>query len=266
MNCGEVEERDILERYLLDRLSESEREEFEQHYFECASCFSYLQAGLTVQAELRHQPLMPTPVGSSPLRRVWAWTPAFATLALLLVLGIWWYSERKHPPSQQASAPALRASPEVAGQSQTPSPTGPALEELARVEPPPYAAVVLRGAEDEAHETFRKAMQYYVKGNYTDAIPGLRAAVKASPGTASFHFYLGACYLLTGQTDSAIGSFRKTVSLGNPMYSEQAHFYLAKAYLQKKDVATAEDELQKTVRLRGSMEAEAGEILRQLRK
>jgi tetratricopeptide (TPR) repeat protein len=263
MDCRETEERDIVERYLLDRLSESERDEFEQHYFECASCFSRLQIGLTVQAELRHQ-LMPAPAGGGFLRRVWAWTPAFATLALLLVVGIWWYSARNHQSSQQVSSSPPRANPEVRGQSQPPSP--PSLEELARVEPPPYAAVVLRGAEDETHETFREAMEYYSKGDYASAIPGLRAATKASPQTASFDFYLGACYLLTGQTDSAIESFRKTVSLGNPTYSEQAHFYLAKAYLQRKDVATAEDELQTTVRFGGSMEAKAGDILRQLRK
>ena len=57
MNCQEVEERDILEGYLLNRLSEAERDEFELHYFECESCVSLLQTGLTVQAELQRQSL-----------------------------------------------------------------------------------------------------------------------------------------------------------------------------------------------------------------
>jgi Tfp pilus assembly protein PilF len=126
--------------------------------------------------------------------------------------------------------------------------------------------MVLRGAEDEGQETFRKAMQYYVKRDYAQAIPGVRTAVKASPRTPSFNFYLGACYLLTGQTDSAIVSFRKTVSLGDPAYSESAHFYLAKAYLRKNEVSAAEDELQTTIRLHGDQEAEARDILRQLLK
>jgi tetratricopeptide (TPR) repeat protein len=142
----------------------------------------------------------------------------------------------------------------------------PSLEELARVEPPPYPGAVLRGAEDKSHENFRKAMQFYAKGDYAKAIPGVRAAAKASPQTASFNFYLGACYLLAGQTDPAIVSFRQTVSLGDPAYSESAHFYLAKAYLQKKEVTRAKDELQKTVQFHGSLESEAAEILRQLSK
>jgi TolA-binding protein len=266
MNCQEVEDRDIADLYLLDRLTEPERDEFEKHYFECESCFSQLQSGLMLQAELRRQPVARSQTGGALLRRLWAWTPAFVAAALLFTMGIWWYSTRAYRPSQQASSAPARPKPEVAGQSQAPSPAASSLEELARVEPPPYSAVVLRGAEDEAQEGFQTAMRYYVKGEYAHAIPGLRASVKASPQTARFNFYLGACYLLTDQTDSAIESFRKTVSLGDPSYSEPAHFYLAKASLRSRQVTAAEDELQKTVQLHGSMEAEAAEILHQLRK
>jgi TolA-binding protein len=266
MNCQEVEDRDIAELYLLDRLTEPERDEFEKHYFECESCFSQLQAGLMVQAELQRQPLARSQTGDALLRRMWAWIPALAAAALLFAVGIWWISARANRPSQQASSAPARRSPEVAAQSQPPLRAASSLEELARVEPPPYSAVMLRGAEDEAQESFRTAMQYYVKGEYAHAIPGLRAAVKVSPRTARFNFYLGACYLLIDQTDSAIEFFRNTLSLSDPTYSESAHFYLAKAYLKKKDVPHAEDELRTTMQLRGSKEAEAGEILRQLRK
>jgi TolA-binding protein len=262
MDCREVEEQDITERYLLGQLADPEREEFEKHYFECRSCFSQVQTGLTLQAELRHQPLMPAQARGRSLRRIWAWSPAFVVFVLLSGVVIWWYSSRNRQPLQQASLSPPKASPEVTVQSQ---PSSPALEELARVEPPPYSAAVLRGADDEGQETFRKAMQFYPKGDYAHAIPGLRAAVKASPRTARFNFYLGACYLLVGQADPAIVSFRKTVSLGDPAYSESAHFYLAKAYLQKKEIAAAADELQKAVQLHGSLEVKAGEILRQLR-
>ena len=261
MNCKEVEDRDILEEYLLDRLTEPEREEFEKHYFECGTCFSQLQTRLALQTELRRQPAMPARARGAGLLRTWIWARAFAAIVILFSAGIWWYSARNRQPSQQVAVPPV--SPNVPVQVQSPS-TAPSLEELARVEPPPYSGVVLRGAEDESHETFRKAMQFYAKGEYAKAIPGVRAAAKANPQSASFTFYLGACYLLTGQTDFAIVSFRKTVSLGDPAYSESAHFYLAKAYLRKKDAARAKDELQKTVQFHGSLESEATEILRQL--
>ena len=70
--------------------------------------------------------------------------------------------------------------------------------------------------------------------------------------------------MLTGQTDSAIESLRRVISLGDPSYAEPAHFYLAKAYLREEDVPAAIDELQATVRLRDSHQAEAGDILRRL--
>ena len=263
MNCREVEEQDIIERYLLGRLAEPEREEFEKHYFECGLCFSQVQTRLALQAELRHQPLVPAHAPGASLRRIWTWSPVFLAFVLLSGVAIWWYSSHSRQPSQQVASSPPKVSPEVTVPSQPPSPS---LEELARVKPPPYSAAVLRGAEDEGQETFRKAMQFYLKGDYAHAIPGLHAAAKASPRTPSFKFYLGACYLLTNQTDPAILSFRETVTLGDPAYSESAHFYLAKAYLQEKEIAAAENELQKTVQLHGSLEVEAGEILRQLRR
>jgi TolA-binding protein len=270
MNCKEVQELDIAERYLLDRLTEPEREEFEKHYFECGSCFSQLQTGLAVQEDLRRQPITREQARGASLRGGWFWAPAFATLVVLLSAGIWWYLARISRPSQQAVTSPPNASPEVSVQPQTPlaapSVQSPSMQELARVEPPPYSDMVLRGAEDPGHESFRNAMQYYVKGDYAHAIPGVRAAVKASPRTPSFNFYLGACYLLAGQTDLAVASFRKTVPLGDPAYSESAHFYLAKAYLRKNSVSAADDELQRTVRLRGDHEVEARDILRQLHK
>jgi tetratricopeptide (TPR) repeat protein len=266
MNCNEVEEREILQAYLLDRLTEPEREEFEKHYFECASCFSQLQTGLAVQAELQRSPVMPARARGASFRLMWAWTPAFVTVALLLAVGIWWYSAQKQQHPQQVSVSPTKASPEVSVPSPPPSSTAPSLEELARVEAPPYSEIMLRGTEEEGQQAFRTAMQNYTKKDYAKSIPGLQSAVKANPRAASFNFYLGACYLLTGQTDPAIASFRKTIALRNPAYSESAHFYLAKAYLKKKEVPAAERELQKAVQLHGSRETEAGEILRQLRK
>jgi tetratricopeptide (TPR) repeat protein len=266
MTCEEVEERNILEDYLLDRLTEPEREEFEKHYFECGSCFAQLQTGLALQTELQRQPAIPAWARGAGFRFAWAWTPAFVTGALLLAVGVLRYTAQKHTPSQQASSSPPTARPEVSVPSLPPSSPKPSLDELARVEPPPYSEIVLRGADDEGQEAFRTAMQNYATKDYPKAIPGLRAALKANPQAASFNFYLGACYLLTDRTDPAIVYLRKTISLGNPAYLESAHFYLAKAFLKKKDVSAAEEELQKTVQLHGSRETEAEEILRELRK
>ena len=263
MNCKEVEERDILEAYLLDRLSEPEREQFERHYFGCDLCFSQLKTGLTLRENLSGQP-HPGRQAVRPSRRVWFWIPAFAVVALVFAMAIRWYSGQDHRATQpSASRPKTDAEKPAY---ERPALDEATLEKLAQTNPPPYSAVVLRGAEDEAQEEFRKAMQHYVRGDFRDAIPGLQSAVKVRPQTASFNFYLGACYLMTKQPDSAIEFFQKALSLDSSTYAGQAHFYLAKAYLQQRDVSRAEDELQKAVLGGGTLSSEAAEILRQLRK
>src|SRR5215467_3585771 len=106
MNCREVEEQDILERYVLDRLTDSERDAFEQHYFECDSCFSQLQTGLALQEELRQSPPLRGQASGVSFRRWWTWTPAFAALALALAAGVWWYAARREHSVQQAAPSA----------------------------------------------------------------------------------------------------------------------------------------------------------------
>ena len=262
MNCKEAEVRDVRERYLLNRLDEPEREEFEKHFFECDSCFSQLQISLAMQERLRSQPSLGAQARGAFLRQTWAWTPALAALVLLLAVGLWWRSTRRQP--QPPLAAQSQTQPEPSAQSTPPFTSPSPLDELAKVEPPPYKPVVLRGAEDESDQTFRKAMEHYSKGDYASAIPGLRAAERSSPQNPRSNFYLGACYLLTGQTESAIESLRKTIARGDSVYSEEAHFYLAKAYLKDGRIPEAKTELQETVQLGGSRKAEAEEILRRL--
>jgi TolA-binding protein len=261
MNCREVEEQDILERYTLDRLTDSERDAFEQHYFECDSCFEQVQTELAIHNELRSFPR--TKERRSFFGQARIWVPASAILAALFAAGAWWYTGRMPHVEQAVTPPAVTSPPASLAQ---PSTAAPSLDELARVEAPPYSEVVLRGVEDEAQTSFRSAMQRYVKQDYTGAIPGLRAAVRTSPQSAQFNFYLGACYLLTGQTEAAVQSLRRTISLNDPAYSEAAHFYLAKAYLRNHYVSRAETELRTAARPGGSKAVEAAEILRQLGK
>src|SRR5215472_10916267 len=87
MRCDDFEGQDTTERYLLDQLTEAERDEFERHYLECETCFARLQTNLALQAELR---LQPPPMETSPAWfRLPVWAPAFAVLFLLVGLGIW---------------------------------------------------------------------------------------------------------------------------------------------------------------------------------
>ena len=53
MDCGRVAREEILEGYLGGRLTEEDREAFEEHYFECARCFDELRTLQAIREELR---------------------------------------------------------------------------------------------------------------------------------------------------------------------------------------------------------------------
>ncbi len=50
MDCLRVERLGVIERYLADRLDETDREAFERHFFECDRCFAALERARTVRS------------------------------------------------------------------------------------------------------------------------------------------------------------------------------------------------------------------------
>jgi tetratricopeptide (TPR) repeat protein len=268
MNCTEIADQEVLERYLLRQLSEAEQDAFEQHYFECNSCFEQLQIARAIQEKdgIREAS---EPAGFSPgsLRLRGNWINSMAVIGLLagIVFAAWRYHARDNQPVAQVS-PGQSGNVASSELPATGPVASPLIAELARIDPPPFFPIVLRGSESQASERFQDAMREYVRRDYASAIPGLRRVAQMDPQAANANFYLGACYLLINQTDLAIPAFEKTISLHEPNYAGQAHFYLAKAYIRKHDLRAAESELEKTVRLHSDREEEAMKLEKQLQE
>lgn len=257
MTCEQVVRGEVTEKYVLGQLSEAEQQAFEQHYFECARCFDELETYRGLQEGLKQA----APViqrESVAQRAVFPWMRAAAAAGVLLAIGIGYWLERPRPASPPPSARPIMPAPKV---QRPPATRVPSLSELAEVRPPSYTPVVLRGPSDEATQRFHKAMQHYMKRDYAGAIPGLRVASKLSPKAADINFFLGICYLLTEQTDAAIGQLRRTSALGDSPYVEEAYFYLAKAYLRKSDLESARRELKKAIEFQQNHKNEARELL-----
>jgi tetratricopeptide (TPR) repeat protein len=260
MNCEHVMNSEVAEKYLLGHLSEAEQKAFEQHYFECPRCFDELQTYRALQAELKQTAMV---IQREPIvqRAVSPWTWAAAATAVLLVVGIGYRLERPRPASPSPSAAPTMPAPNV----ERPRATRvPSLSELGEVRPPNYTSVILRGAPDEAAQRFHEAMLHYVERDYAATIPGLHAALRLNSKAPDINFFLGICYLLTEQTDSAIAQLRRTAALGDTPYLEETRFYLAKAYVRKADLVAAQTELKKVILLHGEREKVARELLRQL--
>jgi tetratricopeptide (TPR) repeat protein len=249
MDCNEIETSELAEKYILGQLGPQEQQSYEEHYFHCSACFEELQLRQAMQAELGKM----RPV---PRRRVnWlAWGAVAA--ALLLEAGLGWW--RFHP----TPAPDVP----VTSHSAQPVDQRPALELLARADPPAYTVPKLRGGSTGSGARFREGMAQYRVGNYEAAIAALTSAAGADPKSADAQFFLGICYLLTGRVDLAVVRLRATIDLGDSLDLEMAHFYLAKALLREKDVAGAEAELERAIAMHGDLEKQSRELLDQIRK
>src|SRR3954471_2543235 len=247
MTCTEVDERGLAEAYLLGRLSESERDAYEAHYFECARCYSELQALRDVQDALRA-----TPAAAST--RPWVWAAIAATL-MLASSAIAWVALR---PGTSGQAPVIATAP---------APLSPDVQEMTRlaaVTPPPYEPRRLRSAEPR--EAFTSGMAKYRAGDYAGAIPLLERAVAQEPQADDARFYLGASQLLAGNATVAIATLKPIADRQDSPFAEEARFLSAKAHLGARDVSAALADLDRTIALHGAREQEAVLIREQIRR
>jgi tetratricopeptide (TPR) repeat protein len=269
MDCDRAAREEVLESYLANRLSEEDRTAFEEHYFGCARCFDELQTLQGIRAVLSHDGAQPE---RNTARQVHGWAPALGlAAALVLAAGAMLWMRSPTPPGPPESQPQLQsraASPErpVPSESGPPVSPKPSLEELTRVQPPPYQPPRLRRLPDEATTRFLRGMEHYRKADYAAAVADLRAAAALDPDAAHIRFFLGISQLMVGQDAAGIERLRATIAHGDSPYLEEAHLNLAKARLRRKDFGAAEAELKALIQLRGSKGAEAGRLLTQIQE
>jgi len=188
-----------------------------------------------------------------PEDRFWIAIYSFAAFILCVAVGVFsWLAYESH---QEASAgPTAHSKP-------LPSAAPIAEEEfglLAQFQAPPYA----RAASDPAD--FVNAMHGYTHGEYSAAIPALRAVADAHPNVAAARFYLGICLLLTGDRLSGIEELRTVTESGAGPYLERARFYLAKGMIAEHDLKHAGQQLRSAIAQHGDLEKEAQVLLDQI--
>ena len=270
MDCGRVTREEIIESYLVGRLSDDEREAFEAHYFECARCFGELQALQAIQRELSQAGARFGRSSTRPVVR-WARAAALAAAVVLAVGAILWMRPSVTPGSPEPSIapppPSVAHSPaQPPAASEPTSASAVPLEQLVRVEPPRYEPLRLRGVPDEATARFQRGMEQYGKADYGRAADDLREAVELDPDATHARFFLGMSYLLVGQDNAAINQLQSTIALGDSAYLEEAHFYLAKSFLRQKDLSAAEMQLKALIELRGPRMADARQLLAEVQR
>jgi hypothetical protein len=268
MDCDRVAREEILEGYLTVRLSEEDRDAFEQHYLGCARCFDALQTLQAIREELRRTGAS---IEAAPIRSRRPWMAAAglaAVVVLALAVGVWM---RQAPAGSGGRSPdaAARAQLPEEPPAQAPNTSGAperSFEQLARIEPPTYEPLRLRGVPDEATARFQSGMERYRRRDYAGAADELRSAAALEPDGAHILFFLGLSHLMLSQDAAAVDRLQATIALGDSSYLEEAHWYLAKAFLRRKDAGAARAHLKVLIELRGSRRDEARQLIIQLDK
>lgn len=250
VDCRQIEEQQMIERYLDGTLPETEVEAFEEHYFGCQHCFSELQLRHAAAIELASHS---APKASRPpvkTRSFYSWALAVAAVLLLTVTSVW-IARQRSPVDSTPSTAVLQDTDQKL------------FEELARIEEvPSYLQATIRGGtEGPGQEKFRQGMQSYQQGKYADAIPYLHSAVESDPELFPRKFYLGICLLMTNRNDEAIQTLLSLVKSSSNPYLEESHWYLAKAYFRKKDIKAGKEHLAAVIDLNGSHAPEARRLL-----
>jgi hypothetical protein len=98
---------EAVEKYLLDELAAPEREEFEEHFFDCRECAADLKTTAAfLDATVRELKRSRAPKVVQKHRFAVLWRPAFVAPAFaMLLLVIVYQGELRHPQSNAAIAP-----------------------------------------------------------------------------------------------------------------------------------------------------------------
>lgn len=206
------------------KLAGSDREAFESHLAGCDFCLG--QAGFLARADaLGEPPAVPTPLleaarvgrseGPGRIRRYAVPAAAAAGLAasLFVIAAIW--SRSAEPRPEVAAAPSI--------------------------EPYPYEAVVLRGAEEPPANRFGEAMSLYQARDWSGAAAALAVVAREQPDRAQVRFYLGVSLLLAGRSQEAMNALERAALLDEG-YREDALRYLALARARRDSPPPAERE------------------------
>ncbi len=209
--CIDPERGTLLAAYELDLLSPEEQASFEQHLSDCTACRESLYEMAPAIQAIRTSPgqVAERLIPEAPARRMALWRVLVPVAAAAAVVAF-----------------VLRPS------------GGPALPELARIEPVPYVAMETRASGlEEAEQLFRVGMERYGEEQYGRAAPLLAEAyrmMRPSPAAipvARTAFYAGLSFLLARQPDSAQVYLAEASRVSLPVLVDRSHWYQAQACL-----------------------------------
>ena len=255
MNCSDPKIGELIILYEFEALSGDDKRKFETHLLSCDYCFESLYELAPAMERLRKNPARFLPaLAPRTIKRKALFDGIITAIREFL---------RPLPPLVRFAIPAVAVALFFLFIRPTTE-----LSDLARLEPLPYRSLQIKsGAATTATERFFEAgMTAYVQKDYAGAIGQLAFAARQDSTNASFHFYLGLCYLLSNQVEPAIEHLQRTIALGGNSVLEKTYWYLGNAWLLQEDRVHALAAFQKVTELEGDYQWEAKAIMDKIEK
>lgn len=196
LDCADIQDRGMPERYVAGALSEEDRAAFEEHFLLCEEC----QEDAMLAAAVRGGVTPESPRGRVPFARIGLALAAAAAVAFVFLR-----------PGQ--------VDPDVAA--------------LGAVDVPPvYLGVPVRTAASPGDSLFRVGMDAYQSGRYQAALDGLDTALAEGADPAPGEFFRGVSLLLLDRPEEAAAALLEAANIADSPYSPEARYYRAKALLR----------------------------------
>lgn len=140
MNHQQIEQQDIIERYVRHQLSADERHAFEEHYFACDQCFEQVRTTAQFIAAVRHSAKRGVLAESAAAESWWkAWfkpSLVLATAAAVLVVALGYVFLRQTPAPHEEIAREQEQKPQRNDGVTSPATPSPAPVDVAINHPP----------------------------------------------------------------------------------------------------------------------------------
>jgi predicted Zn-dependent protease len=137
-----------------------------------------------------------------------------------------------------------------------------ALADLGRLDPPAYAAPLIR---DNAAPVFDEAIEAYGARQYERAANLLRRFVTQEPDDPAGNFFLAASLMMTDEVGEAEDRLGIVLAANAPPFEMPARFVLAKARIRVGDLAGAERQLSTVKQTDNPYARPAAELLEKIR-
>ncbi len=227
MKCKKF--RQLILPYLNDQLLETDKEQFELHYFNCDKCFQELNLINSLQKESVYQK---EAIKNRQPKKISFFISSPVSIAASLILVIC------------SLLLILNLKPQ---------------KNLIEFEPPFYIPAEDRNQKSE--NEIEKAFQLYNEKNYSQALKIFQNYPHYSQQVI---FYRAICLLMVGEYKQAINDFDEILRAMNPSYYDEALFYKSIALIRMNRKKEAQELLTELTQIFSPLETKARAILEKI--